>query len=462
MSSAIDPTRPQDGMPASKADLRANLAAAKAELEHGGFAEGVSPANYGPPASSRVADHLNAIDQALAVAESGDAGLTGYTAPGQGAITRSVGDRLSDVISVKDFGAVGDGETDDTAAFTAASAAVFDMAHPTAGPTIRTEQVLFGHQGRITGAMLLIPPGLYRLKNWTLDKAITVIGCGRASRLAPTNDATSTDYVMRVTLGPHAYRNRNNHHPGVHFTNFMIDGLARTIDCGGLLLDRLDRSHLQHIIIEEIQGTGLRLLQSCRESTFLNLRMMYCGDADRAQVDMYDAGAKTDAHNNLHFIGCGFLNPIGDNIRIGGDPANGSTVRSIFFTDCMMHGATNIYRSDRPTRHFWITRGTHIHIANCRIHGWGETEPAIYMSHEAGEDPSTGIRAVDVLTTNCNFSRGRDADHVVALNATTPHVRIDARSTWYDTGNSYETVTDAVVDRRLGTHRRYSYVDNPG
>jgi hypothetical protein len=33
MVSAIDPTKPRDGMPASKADLRANLSAAKAEIE---------------------------------------------------------------------------------------------------------------------------------------------------------------------------------------------------------------------------------------------------------------------------------------------------------------------------------------------------------------------------------------------------------------------------------------------
>jgi hypothetical protein len=33
MTSAIDPTKPEDGVPASKRDLRANLVAAKAEIE---------------------------------------------------------------------------------------------------------------------------------------------------------------------------------------------------------------------------------------------------------------------------------------------------------------------------------------------------------------------------------------------------------------------------------------------
>lgn len=43
-----------------------------------------------------------------------------YTSPGAGATTRTIASRLSDSISVKDFGAVGDGVADDTAAIQAA------------------------------------------------------------------------------------------------------------------------------------------------------------------------------------------------------------------------------------------------------------------------------------------------------------------------------------------------------
>jgi hypothetical protein len=45
MASAIDPSKPEDGVPASKEDLRSNLQAAKTEIEHGGFADGLDPAN---------------------------------------------------------------------------------------------------------------------------------------------------------------------------------------------------------------------------------------------------------------------------------------------------------------------------------------------------------------------------------------------------------------------------------
>jgi hypothetical protein len=51
------------------------------------------------------------------------ASLLSFTAAGTGGVNRSLFSKLSDTVSVKDFGAVGDGTTNDTAAFNAALAA---------------------------------------------------------------------------------------------------------------------------------------------------------------------------------------------------------------------------------------------------------------------------------------------------------------------------------------------------
>lgn len=51
----------------------------------------------------------------------GDAFNVGYLPPFTGSVGTNVGDKLAEIVSVKDFGAVGDGVTDDTAAFVAAA-----------------------------------------------------------------------------------------------------------------------------------------------------------------------------------------------------------------------------------------------------------------------------------------------------------------------------------------------------
>jgi hypothetical protein len=58
------------------------------------------------------------------------AGGVAYTPSGAGAVTRTVDSKLKDTVSVKDFGAVGDGTTDDTAAIQAAINANNDVFIP--------------------------------------------------------------------------------------------------------------------------------------------------------------------------------------------------------------------------------------------------------------------------------------------------------------------------------------------
>jgi hypothetical protein len=68
------------------------------------------------------------IGVAIPVGIETSAAVVSYTQGGSGAVSRTVQSRLRDFVSVKDFGAVGDGVTDDTSAFNAAWAAAAPQA----------------------------------------------------------------------------------------------------------------------------------------------------------------------------------------------------------------------------------------------------------------------------------------------------------------------------------------------
>jgi hypothetical protein len=66
----------------------------------------------------------------LDFAGSGGSSLVGFLQSGTDAVARTLSNKLTELVSVKDFGAKGDGSTDDTAAFTAAFAAASKVYAP--------------------------------------------------------------------------------------------------------------------------------------------------------------------------------------------------------------------------------------------------------------------------------------------------------------------------------------------
>jgi hypothetical protein len=94
--------------------------------------------------------------------------LIGFTQTGTGAVTRTVDSRLKETVSVKDFGANGDGTTDDTAAFNLARNASKNIFLP-AGTYALSEFP-------ITTGVSLVPesPGSVILKQYNAAKAILI------------------------------------------------------------------------------------------------------------------------------------------------------------------------------------------------------------------------------------------------------------------------------------------------
>lgn len=122
-------------------------------------------------------DGLNGPDQATLalLAGSGGSALIGYSPGGTGSVTTTVQAKLRQTVSVKDYGAVGDGTTDDTTAIQNTISAV----------------------GAAGGGTVLFPAGTYKTTSQLTvnTDAVFLTGVGRkASVLAPI--AMATDHIL--------------------------------------------------------------------------------------------------------------------------------------------------------------------------------------------------------------------------------------------------------------------------
>ncbi len=106
-----------------------------------------------PPKAARAGKALGFDNDGdpVAVSLEGSMAAPDFTASGMGAETRTSSDKFSDTISIKDFGAVGDGLTDDTLALQQALAA-HDAVFLPPGTYLVTAPVTLGARQSLTGA----------------------------------------------------------------------------------------------------------------------------------------------------------------------------------------------------------------------------------------------------------------------------------------------------------------------
>jgi len=112
------------------------------------------------------------VDSASLSASSGSS-LVGYLPAGTGAVATTVQTKLRESVSVKDFGAVGDGVTDDTAAIQAAVTASY-------------------------GKTMYFPSGTYLITGDTLAAAGSLRIVGDASAILKLKSSLNTDYLISL------------------------------------------------------------------------------------------------------------------------------------------------------------------------------------------------------------------------------------------------------------------------
>lgn len=118
---------------------------------------------------------------------------------GTGAVLRTAQGKMRDVVSVKDFGAVGDGVADDTAAMQAA------------------------HN---TGQIVYYPPGTYKFSTLTNITAGGIIGAGQTQTVLLSTNTTSADLITFTGASVGGPAN------ALTFRDFMLQGQVPTKTAG--------------------------------------------------------------------------------------------------------------------------------------------------------------------------------------------------------------------------------------
>lgn len=180
----------------------------------------------------------------------GTSNLLTYTNPATGAVSRTQYSKNNDILSVKDFGAVGDGSTDDTAAINLA------MAISVVG------------KGSTPGVCIYFPDGIYRITA-ALSYSHTICAVGNSWRLKYIGGAVNA--VLSIIGDPvNAPLSHGTHIEGSIVNGAILDGQGSATY--GLVLQGVVGSEIDQMRVTNVTSAGVDC-NWCQQTTFNRLQV---------------------------------------------------------------------------------------------------------------------------------------------------------------------------------------------
>ena len=348
-----------------------------------------------------------------------------------GAVERLLEDRLSDTISIKDFGAKGDGVTDDTAAIQAAINAC------------KGKRALRAPSGRYVVTQPLVA-----------DYALVLIGEG-GNGFNGTNTSHNpsphigTTFISKVTSGYTLSVAPDKFTFGLTLRDFCIEADESIQDstAGGLYLEHIGWTGVvDGINIEGFKGSGLGI-GYIQDTHFNNLTVLRCGNKDIPSIDILKDSNYVYFDNchiemssflfrnktawevyfsNTHFEIAEYTDPNLPRIDYKQAPIQLGTGETICFSTCTFVPCSDQFLSSKlgvpldSTPYFITGAGTHTQFKDCkwiaptgsisavRIDGYATQMSGCFVKSMTPSRPSVWFKYAQV--SNNEFSINTSAD----------------------------------------------------
>jgi hypothetical protein len=273
--------------------------------------------------------------------------LVGTTNGGTGSVTRTVASKLNDTVSVKDFGAVGDGVTDDTAAI--------NLALTYANTAVSGKYKILQFE---PGTYLVVPGGLITIF-CDIDGANTEIKAFNNTNapLLTLGHATAGVVGQRIKLNALTGYGFNYSFTGTRYGQgigwsmtagqfssqttldiFFIQGFLK-----GVNADCSNGSHIgtSTFNISTLWYCSVGFYSNCSSLQFENfiVNIVYM-TACNSGIESYSIGAANNAQNVYHIACLELHNIAGTN---GFSLAGANTVQNLFIVDSIFYNANTSY-----------------------------------------------------------------------------------------------------------------------